>query len=176
MRGRGNGASALHWSDLDAARAEFRRILREPGWLVALWNFRTSGDSVFGTDFDALWREVLGPPPAAGRDEIEAELVPELFGGSAFERYSFANPLCRTGDELVGLAASSSQRRRATVLPGGTSKGACDTCTASISAMGWCTYRTRRSCTAVVCLDEPEAHAEVGVLAEPGVRGVRLGG
>lgn len=47
--------SALHWFDLDPARAEFGRILREPGWTVALWNFRMSRSSEFGAAFDALW-------------------------------------------------------------------------------------------------------------------------
>ncbi|MQA07401.1 MAG: methyltransferase domain-containing protein [Pseudonocardiaceae bacterium] len=101
-------ASALHWFELDAARAEFGRILREPGWVVALWNFRTAGVSGFGVAFDRLWRAVFGPPPAARREEIEDAIVPEFFGGKAFERYSFANPLLCDEDHLVGLAASSS--------------------------------------------------------------------
>lgn len=73
-----------------------------------MWNFRTTGNSEFGAAFDSLWREVLGPPPAAGRSDIEEVLTPEFFGGLTSERYSFANPLCCTEDQLVGLAASSS--------------------------------------------------------------------
>jgi SAM-dependent methyltransferase len=101
-------ASAMHWFDVEAVRAEFRRILRDPGWVVTLWNFRTSGDTDFGAAFDALWREVLGPSPAAGRSEIENSLVPAFFRDGAFERAVFANPLACTADQLVGLAASSS--------------------------------------------------------------------
>lgn len=101
-------ASALHWFDLAAARAELLRVLREPGWVVALWNFRTTESSHFGAAFDSLWREALGPPPAAERSDIEEVLMPEFFWGMAFERYSFANALRCTEDQLVGLAASSS--------------------------------------------------------------------
>lgn len=101
-------ASAMHWFDVDVARAEFRRILREPGWVLALWNFRTNGNTVFGAAFDALWRGALGPPPGAGRDEIENSLIPEFFGEATVERATFANPLACTDDRLVGLAASSS--------------------------------------------------------------------
>jgi len=101
-------ASALHWFDADEARTEFSRILRKPGWTAALWNFRTTGDSAFGEAFDRLWRDVLGPPPAAGREEIEAAVAPEFFNGRTFERYSFANPLLCNEEHLVGLTASSS--------------------------------------------------------------------
>lgn len=101
-------ASALHWFDAEPARTEFRRILRGQGWTAGLWNFRTTGDSPFGDDFDRLWRGVLGPPPAGGQKEIEDVVVPKFFGGAAFERYSFANPLLCNEEHLVGLAASSS--------------------------------------------------------------------
>ncbi|HKS46203.1 MAG TPA: hypothetical protein VJT49_14045 [Amycolatopsis sp.] len=58
--------------------------------------------------FDALWRDVLGPPPAGGRDEIEEVVVPDFFKAASFGRYSFANPLLCSEAHLVGLAASSS--------------------------------------------------------------------
>lgn len=102
-------ASGLHWFDAERARTEFSRILGERGWTAGLWNFRTTGDSSFGDAFDRLWRDVLGPPPAAGRKEIEDVIVPDFFGRAAFERYSFANPLLCNEEHLVGLAASSSR-------------------------------------------------------------------
>lgn len=101
-------ASALHWFDPESARPEFGRILRTPGWTAALWNFRIMGDSAFGDAFDRLWRDVLGPPPAAGREEIEDVVVPEFFDGTDLVRYAFANPLPCNEEHLVGLAASSS--------------------------------------------------------------------
>lgn len=101
-------ASALHWFDADAARNEFRRILREPGWTAALWNFRMTGDSAFDKAFDRLWRREFGPPPAATRREIECVIAPRFFSNSTFERYAFENPLLCNEDGLVGLAASSS--------------------------------------------------------------------
>jgi hypothetical protein len=45
--------------------------------------------------------------PAAGREEIEDVVVPEFFDGTAFERYSFANPLLCNEEHMVGLASSS---------------------------------------------------------------------
>jgi SAM-dependent methyltransferase len=47
-------AQAFHWFDLDAALAEFHRILRPGGSVAAIWNIR--GDGPFMSEYDALLR------------------------------------------------------------------------------------------------------------------------
>jgi SAM-dependent methyltransferase len=47
-------AQAFHWFDLDAALAEFNRILRPGGRVAAIWNIR--GEGPFMADYDALLR------------------------------------------------------------------------------------------------------------------------
>src|SRR5260370_38153232 len=38
-------AQAFHWFEPEKTRAEFRRILRSQGWVVAVWNFRDKESS-----------------------------------------------------------------------------------------------------------------------------------
>jgi ubiquinone/menaquinone biosynthesis C-methylase UbiE len=47
-------AQAFHWFDLDAALAEFHRVLRPGGHVAAIWNIR--GESPFMGGYDALLR------------------------------------------------------------------------------------------------------------------------
>lgn len=101
-------ASALHWFTLSTAQSEFRRILRGAKWVVALWNFRVPDASDFSRDFERLWRHHLGPPPAGNRQSIEGGVVPNFFGERQIHRLSFDNPLCCTGEALLGLLLSSS--------------------------------------------------------------------
>jgi SAM-dependent methyltransferase len=101
-------ASALHWFTPSRARTEFRRILRTPKWVVALWNFRVSDASAFSRAFEQFWREHLGPPPAGNRFKIESDVVPGFFDGDDPSRRSFDNPLLCTEAQLLGLVFSSS--------------------------------------------------------------------
>ena len=45
---------AFHWFDLDAARSEFRRILRPGGWVVLIWNQRDTAATPFLRAYEAL--------------------------------------------------------------------------------------------------------------------------
>ena len=61
-------AQAFHWFDPGAARDEFRRILRPPGWVLLMWNRRLTDTTGFlrayedlllryGTDYDRVRHE-----------------------------------------------------------------------------------------------------------------------
>lgn len=45
---------ALHWFDVDRARAEFRRILRPGGWVAVMWNERQPNRSPFAQEYVQL--------------------------------------------------------------------------------------------------------------------------
>lgn len=47
---------AFHWFDAEAARAEFRRLLSERGWVALIWNDRRVGGTPFLDAYDALLR------------------------------------------------------------------------------------------------------------------------
>lgn len=56
-------AQAFHWMDPEAAKLEFRRILKPPGYIVLIWNIRTTNTPFlaafeelkieYGTDYKA---------------------------------------------------------------------------------------------------------------------------
>lgn len=45
---------AFHWFDPVAARREFRRILKTPGWVIVLWNDRGLNKTPFSGDYEKL--------------------------------------------------------------------------------------------------------------------------
>jgi SAM-dependent methyltransferase len=50
-------AQAFHWFDVEAALAEFRRILVSGGHCAAFWNVRDENGSPFLVEYDALLRK-----------------------------------------------------------------------------------------------------------------------
>jgi SAM-dependent methyltransferase len=45
---------AFHWFDPDAAREEFKRILKPDGWVVLMWNDRWIRESSFSADYERI--------------------------------------------------------------------------------------------------------------------------
>lgn len=101
-------ASALHWFDPAVARPEFERVTSPPGGVAALWNFRVATAGPFAREFDRLWREHLGPPPAGGREHLEEAVVPSFFRGAALHRWVYPNHITCSEARLLGLLRSSS--------------------------------------------------------------------
>jgi SAM-dependent methyltransferase len=99
-------AQAFHWMDPVAARAEFRRILRGPGWVLLTWN----GRALDATPFLAAYERLLlryGTDYASVRHDGHAH--PEvLFAGCPHARVSFPNVQRVDLEGLLGRARSSS--------------------------------------------------------------------
>ncbi len=102
-------AQAFHWFDLEAARAEFRRILKPRGQVALIWNSRRKDATPFlqeyerlivrfGTDYDAVDHT---------RVEVREKLAP-LFGHDAFEDAVFDNAQLLDFDGLRGRTESCS--------------------------------------------------------------------
>lgn len=94
---------ALHWFDINQARAEFRRILRPGGWVAVLWNDRRSGATAFTQEYDAITSTLAGlhPPPGS------AAPVGHLFGGVTPNEASFPHTQRFDLDGFLGRARSS---------------------------------------------------------------------
>ena len=82
---------AYHWFDAKAARREFTRILRPPGWVVLIWNDRRKQSTPFlqayeevllayGTDYEKVDHARIGPK------EIQS-----FFGGKPIGTATFDN-------------------------------------------------------------------------------------
>jgi len=50
-------AQAFHWFDLEKTRHEMQRILRPPGWFVAMWNHRRNDASPLHQGYEAILRK-----------------------------------------------------------------------------------------------------------------------
>ena len=98
---------AFHWFEPGKTRAEFRRILRSQGWVVAIWNFRDR-ETPFGMAYEDIlvkygtdYQRVRGSYPA-GHD-----LSGFFAGGKLFER-TLPGTRVLSWDELAGLLQSAS--------------------------------------------------------------------
>ncbi len=87
-------AQAFHWFDPDAARAEWRRILRPGGLAVVFWNSRRLAGSAFLEGYEALLRRYgtdysdvaeRHPDDAA----MQAWFGPGLRASAAFEHHQW---------------------------------------------------------------------------------------
>lgn len=99
---------ALHWFDLDATRAELRRILRPGGHVILVWNTRTR-ERPFMRDLEALIRRFAPDYDRLGHvGETRIGRVEAFFGerGCAHEQLRHTHVLDRDG--LLALLGSIS--------------------------------------------------------------------
>ncbi len=96
---------AFHWFDLDAARAEFVRVLQAGGWVALLWNELRGGATPFMEAYERLIREYK-------TEEYKPFDLPgevrSFFGNGAFEAGSFEHRQTLDPAGLKGRLLSSS--------------------------------------------------------------------
>ena len=99
-------AQAFHWFQVDAAVAEFHRILKPGARLALMWNVRDAADVVTCGYIDAI-HEVNGEHPAERREFDPAALAAGgRFGAVTRLTFPHAQELDRDG--LIGRATSAS--------------------------------------------------------------------
>jgi SAM-dependent methyltransferase len=98
---------AFHWFEPEKTRAEFRRILRPQGWVVAIWNFRE-----METPFARAYEDILlkyGTDYTRVRDSYpQAHDIQGFFLGEEFLQHTLPNVRLLDWDGLAGLLRSGS--------------------------------------------------------------------
>jgi SAM-dependent methyltransferase len=100
-------AQAAHWFDRERARREFERILKPGGWLVLLWNERTTDSTLFLREYEQLLL-TYGTDYANVRHERTTDAVNEFFDPSPFQERTFAMRQEFDYEGLEGRLLSSS--------------------------------------------------------------------
>lgn len=101
---------AFHWFDIEAARAEFLRILKPRGWVVLVWNLPRI-ETPLEKDYDEIWRNDLRDSHKA-RDQFEA-LIEQFFAAARYERVTLEGvSQLMDRDHLAGRILSSSAAPR----------------------------------------------------------------
>ena len=98
---------AFHWFEPEKTRAEFRRILRPQGWVVAIWNFRE-----METPFAKAYEDILvkyGTDYTRVRDSYpKSHDVQKFFLGREFLHHALPNIHFLDWDGLAGRLRSGS--------------------------------------------------------------------
>lgn len=87
-------AQAFHWFDHDAARREFRRLLRPEGWVFIVWNRRQEGTSIFAREYEEMLRTLGERYRAVGHRDREARgrAMAEFFPEGSLQIAQYENP------------------------------------------------------------------------------------
>jgi len=100
-------AQAAHWFDRERSRREFTRILKPEGWLVLLWNERSTDSTPFLRDYEQLLL-TFGTDYEQVRHEHTTDAVNEFFDPAPFQERVFANRQEFDYEGLEGRLLSSS--------------------------------------------------------------------
>lgn len=83
-------AQAFHWFDPGPTRAEFRRILKPPGWVALIWNARRATGTPFLEAYESLLLEFGTDYAQVGHRGVGSDRLAAFFGGS-FTTRSYDN-------------------------------------------------------------------------------------
>lgn len=98
---------AFHWFDVEAARAEFLRILKSGGWVAVLANERLP-DSPLQRDYEALLRKYGTDYDRVSAAYPKYRQMADFFGSLPFSQKSFPNAQVFDFNGLRGRLLSAS--------------------------------------------------------------------
>ena len=100
-------AQAFHWFDPIPTRAEFKRILKDKGCVVLMWNERQLNSTAFLRDYENLLNEFATDYQKIRHENITENKMREFFG-TDFRQASFRVSQTFDYDGLKGRLLSSS--------------------------------------------------------------------
>jgi SAM-dependent methyltransferase len=99
---------AFHWFDQNAARIEFRRILKPDGWVVIVWNERLADTTPFLREYESLIRKFNTDYTKVNESYPRAEQMKSFFGANEFHAHEVPNFQEFAFDGIAGRLRSSS--------------------------------------------------------------------
>jgi len=99
---------AFHWFEPAPARREFRRILKEGGWAVLVWNDRRTEGTPLLAEYERLLLEYGTDYKEVSSKWAEGESIRALFGDTEVRTKSFDNEQVLDFDGLKGRLMSAS--------------------------------------------------------------------
>lgn len=99
---------AFHWFDPPRARVEFKRILRDGGWVVLVWNDRRTAGTPFLEEYERLLLEYGTDYREVSVKYAEESMLAALYGRSEMRAKTFDNEQVFDFDGLRGRLTSSS--------------------------------------------------------------------
>lgn len=103
-------ATAFHWFDRSKAKKEFKRILKNEGWCLLIWNIRLAEASPLMREYEnILIKYGIGYKDAkAGFEKIGDDEVYQFFAPSNVESISFPNHQIVDLKDFINCLLSSS--------------------------------------------------------------------
>lgn len=101
-------AQAFHWFDRDAARSEFRRILRPAGLAALVWNTRPTSGTPFLEAYEQLMHRYGTDYGQVNHRNLSIDEMTAFFRPGTMRRLVFDNPLKYDYESLCGRMLSSS--------------------------------------------------------------------
>ncbi|HPZ10663.1 MAG TPA: class I SAM-dependent methyltransferase [Candidatus Eremiobacteraeota bacterium] len=106
-------AQAFHWFDKIKAKKEFKRILKEEGKVILIWNKRLTSKTEFMTGYEAfLSGNIQNYEERATHRKLKDEDFRNLFKDGTYEKTVFPNEKMIIFEELKGLFLSLSYAPR----------------------------------------------------------------
>ncbi len=100
-------AQAFHWFDKNKTPTEFRRILREDGFVVLIWNERQLDSNAFLRDYEELLKKYGTDYEKVRHDNLDKEIFEKSFQAD-FSVKTFLNVQTLDFEGLKGRVLSSS--------------------------------------------------------------------
>jgi SAM-dependent methyltransferase len=82
---------AFHWFDAVAARREFFRILRPPGWVVLIWNEREVPERGFLRGYEDLLNRYATEYSRVDHRRIDSDRIAQFYGHNRWKLATFSN-------------------------------------------------------------------------------------
>lgn len=100
-------AQAFHWFDKEKARTEFKRILRDNGFVALIWNERQLDSNDFLREYEELLKKFGTDYEKVRHDKIDEKKLEDFFQ-TDFRRKTFRNSQVLDFEGLKGRILSSS--------------------------------------------------------------------